>query len=147
MHIVRQDLLTFKEGIIAHGCNAQGVFNSGIAKQIRQRYHMAYSDYLYRYKVFGLQLGDVVFSQVSSKLTIASCVTQEYYGRDPDVVYVDYEAVGNCLKVVVDRAIKDQAPLAFPYIGGGLGNGDRDVLMAIFRSATENYEQSFLYID
>ena len=39
MKIVVSDLLDIEQGMIVHGCNAQGVMGAGVADQIRRKYY------------------------------------------------------------------------------------------------------------
>lgn len=138
-------MLTVKQGdlfsglvgrcIIAHGCNAQGVMGSGFALSVRGRYQRAYDRYMGR--AANLKLGQVIpsFGREDEHIII-NCITQEFYGRDAKKVYVDYEAVRECMWKVAQTA-KDfnNLPVHIPMIGGGLANGDHNILMAIFEDA------------
>lgn len=123
------NVLTIPSGIIVHGCNAQGVMRSGIANSIRETFPQAYQDYRGIYEERGLRVGQVIFSVVGrdeagapSKI-IAHAITQEFYGRDPNVVYVDYEGLGRCFMVVRMKALETGLAVHFPLIGCGLANG------------------------
>lgn len=124
MQRVQGNILDAKVGILVHGVNMQGKFNAGLAKQIRQMYPKAYQDYMRHYEHSALRLGDVIFTPVRPGLMIASAVTQEFYGRDPNYVYVNYHAVLECFKQVGPVAIMTSLPVIHPRIGVGLANGD-----------------------
>lgn len=130
------------EGHIVHGCNAQGVMGSGVAKIVRDKYPEAYRTYVQKYCDTGLRLGDVVSVKVGDNLVIHNAITQEFYGTDKRHVY--YPAVYNTLRMVADQA-KEQnliqcSDVHFPLIGGGLAGGDKDLLMDLYRRV-------FLWVD
>lgn len=124
--------------IIVHGCNAQGVMASGIAKIIREKYPEVFEDYIDHKEFKGLNLGDCIVTHISRDLEIISIISQEYYGRDKQRVYVSYQAVESALKRVVRRCKALQAirnaeiEIHIPFIGGGRANGDRSYLLEAF---------------
>lgn len=128
------DILDIKRGIIVHGCNAQGVMASGVAKAIREEYPGVFRDYirLIRSNRNKKQLlGKVAETWVTRELCIANGITQLYYGRDPDIVYVDYSAVAEVFKRVSKTAVEKGLPIFFPLIGCGLANGSASKIMSI----------------
>ena len=145
-------MLTIKKGnlfehatrdcIIAHGCNAQGVMGSGVAKEIKQRFPEAYQVYQLQNKKGAMKLGTVTIATCANNIVVANCITQEFYGRDPRRVYVDYDAVTECMLQldVLPTLLKFDYPLHIPFIGGGLANGNRDILLEIFEKELANVE-------
>ncbi len=128
------DILQIRRGIIVHGCNAQGAMGSGIAKAIREEYPGVFKDYirLIRSNRDKEQLlGKVAETWVSDELCIASGITQLYYGRNPDIVYVNYSAVVEVFKHVSKTAVEKGLPIFFPLIGCGLANGSASKIMSI----------------
>jgi O-acetyl-ADP-ribose deacetylase (regulator of RNase III) len=128
--------------VIAHGCNAQGVMGSGFALQLKKLYPDAYSDYvLYcserRHNPEYL-LGTNVVTEIGD-VTVVSCITQKNYGRHPTQRYVSYDAVDKCLRDLVEVAKYRGKPIHMPFIGGGLANGNRDILLAIFKANLANH--------
>ena len=93
------DLFQTEIQTIVHGCNAQGVMNSGIAKIIREKYPKAYERYVNEHKANGLKLGKLVVVPCGDKVKdfdnykiIVNAITQEFFGRENDR-YVSYDAV------------------------------------------------------
>lgn len=144
------DLLEAPEIVLAHGCNAQGVMGSGVAKAIRARYPSAYAAYRAQYENhnLGLNLGDVIWVSQSDGKTIANCITQERYGKDGRR-YVDYDAVRLCMREInaVGFALQQQKRnwwdevdsffrFAMPKIGAGLGGGNWDEIAKIVEEET-----------
>jgi hypothetical protein len=139
--------------IVVHGCNAQGVMGSGIAKTIRDMYPEVYEDYKEHEEVRGLYLGDIIQTLIHPKLRIASIITQEYYGRDFSVVYVNYWAIKDALTRLV-RHFKTKNEIQgtnieihLPFIGGGLANGDRAVLLEIFEEVFKDFDATLFVLD
>lgn len=79
-----------------------------------------------KYETEGLCVGDVVFSQphADHEFWIANAITQKFYGREPHVKYVDYDAVGLCFKKIAQLAKDKDLEVHYPQIGAGLAHGD-----------------------
>lgn len=125
---VTGNILTVANGIIVHGCNAQGKMNSGMAKGIRDTYPGAYQSYMAEFNKNGLSLGGVTFYRHppgadGSQVVIANAITQKYYGRNKDIRYVDYPAITVCFNEIARVAKSLGLPVHFPLIGCGLANG------------------------
>lgn len=119
-----------------HGCNAQGVMGSGVAKQLRAKYPYIYMDYQESLCVMRISkynpLGQVVFSWVGPDLYVANAITQEFYGSDGRQ-YVDYLALEQALDKTVEFANRKNLPVHVPYlIGAGLGGGSEKIILDIF---------------
>ena len=118
---------------IAHGCNAQGVMGSGVAKIVKEQYFDAYKFYAEQYDEHGLKLGDVQFVPANGKV-IVNAITQNLYGKDGRR-FVNYEAVAECMHTV-NRVLMQSGEIhiAMPQIGAGLGGGDWQVIAHIIQS-------------
>jgi O-acetyl-ADP-ribose deacetylase (regulator of RNase III) len=125
------DLLAIGRGIIVHGCNARGRMGSGIALSIKHTFPLAYQAYQQQYRQSGLHLGDISVARVGDQKYVVNAVTQEEYGRDPDRVYVDYDAVRQCFTKVNVLARELGLPVHFPLIGCGLAHGDWHIVSRI----------------
>jgi len=141
-HRYNSDITKVTSGIIVHGCNAQGVMGSGVAKQLRAKYPEIFLDYLDLLNTFkeskDSPMGKTMVSLVSKDLYIANAVTQEFYGRDGKQ-YVDYEALSTCLTSVADLAQQWKMPVHIPYlIGAGLGGGDEKIILEIVEKTMYN---------
>jgi O-acetyl-ADP-ribose deacetylase (regulator of RNase III) len=89
MKYVTGDLMTCSEEYLVHGCNAQGVMGSGVARLIRDKWPKAFRYYRDAYDRGDLKLGTTVWVNVRDKVVI-NAITQDRYGTDR--VHVDYEA-------------------------------------------------------
>jgi O-acetyl-ADP-ribose deacetylase (regulator of RNase III) len=136
---VTGDLLEATQKVIVHGCNAQGVMGSGVARLIRARYPNVYEIYALKHKVFGLELGDIVPVATTDGRIIVNAITQEYFGGDGKR-YVDYDAIETCIKKI-DNRVQDWGvvEVAMPRIGAGLGGGDWDTIEAILHRSSKNF--------
>lgn len=143
IHHDPSNIVRAREGIIVHGCNAQGVMGSGVAKQLRAKY----PDIFYRYCEHLNEhldedvnpLGSVCFVPVTTTLVIANAITQEFYGRDGKR-YVSYDALRDCLKIIAEYIVYD-TPIHIPYlIGAGLGGGDEQTILQIIEAELLDYE-------
>lgn len=127
------NILDVTGGIIVQQVNCQGVMGAGLAKQIRQKYPRVYEHYS---GVCGMAdsplLGVVCYVRVSPTLLIASVFGQEFYGRNPNIVYTNYDALRTGLAdvAVVAKALGSQV-YAPHGIGCGLANGDWNVVLSI----------------
>jgi len=121
-------LVHVKHGIIVHGCNSKGKMASGFAKFLRAKYPGAYDVYMREFNLRGLPLGGVSYYHHpreldGSEIVVANAITQENYGRDKDVLYVDYPSISTCFANVATKATELKLPVHFPLIGCGLANG------------------------
>ena len=136
---VNGDLFATEILHILHGCNAQGVMGSGVAKVIKEQYFDAFAFYAKQYDDHGLKLGDVQFVPANGKV-IVNAITQENFGRDGKR-YVSYDAVAAAMKTV-NRVLKlsGYSELAMPKIGAGLGGGDWDTIARIIEQEMVDVE-------
>lgn len=137
-------VMSVNEGIFVHGCNAQGVMGSGVAALVKTQWPSAYEAYIQAYqRPNKLSLGEVIAissvevskhsqleysifkscPKLNGNLIVANAITQQYYGRNKNIRYVDYDAVFECFTKLRDIALATKLPLHFPLIGCGLANG------------------------
>lgn len=122
-----------RDCVIIHGCNAQGVMGSGVAKIVRDLYPHAYLAYKQAHRRYGLKVGQVVVSpQVLNGPIIANAITQEFYGRDGKQ-YASYDGVIVALQQIADN-FGNEKEIHLPLIGGGLGGLEQRRLIAIFQA-------------
>lgn len=132
------DLFTTPHPYIAHGCNAQGVMNSGVAKTVRTLYPEAYKSYIQFIKNAHQPLG-MCNSLITKdgRRAIGNLITQEFYGKDGKR-YASVDAIYNSMEIFIVECKsyrdwfldKDSViTIAIPKIGCGLGGlkWDKDV--------------------
>lgn len=137
------DLLRVKAGHVVHGCNAQGVMGSGVAKAIRAIYPEVYADYRREYETNGLTLGVAYPFTVSSALKVWNAITQDQFGTDRR--QVNYDAIATCFKQINDyiavghEGMADLQPneIHIPMIGAGLGGGNWNIIKTIIEETVD----------
>ena len=145
---VHGDLLRVKRGIIVHGANAQGAMNAGFAKSLRTKHPEIFTDYRDMYLHLGPKqmLGKTVITQVGVDLFVATGITQEFYGRDPDYQYSNIHAIRSVFECVNQFAIDKNLPVFYPQIGAGLGNGNWDAIEEIIFETMSPQVEHCLYL-
>ena len=128
------NLLNVVDGVIIHGCNAQGVMGSGVALAIKTKYPDAYRAYKDFEAKHGLKLASVSIRRVDTKLHIANAITQEFYGTDPVIQYASYGAIHLAFEKL-HKHFPAEVPFHFPKIGAGRGNGDWLVISQLIELA------------
>lgn len=128
------DLFSTDVKTIVHGCNAQGVMGSGVAKIVRDDFPKAYDRYVNEYKLHNhLALGSIIVVPCDEKI-IVNAITQEYFGRDGER-YVSYDAVDDVMKKLnTFNDVYGTTEIAMPQIGAGLGGGSWEVIAAIIEN-------------
>lgn len=124
--------------ILIHGCNCAGKYNSGVAKSIRETFPIAYESYneFFTKSKGDVQIGDMNFVKIGETGIILNAFTQETYGRDKNIVYVDYIALKHILLQVA--ALFPNYTIILPRIGAGLGNGDWNIISKIIEESLKN---------
>lgn len=151
---VTGDMLEGPEHMIAHGCNAQGVMGSGVAKAIRDRYALAFTQYRTVYEKTGLSVGDVITVMCPGRV-VFDAITQEFYGRNPNRVYVSYDGLRQAFFAINDSEIVrrrsdvmgEPEPIAMPLIGAGLANGKWSIISQIIEDESINFQPVVYLLD
>ena len=131
------DSFLYPNSCVVHGCNAQGVMGSGVARIVRNDFPAAYYEYVRKHEETGLALGEIIPVSVLPGRYVINAITQEFYGGPP-TRYVDYDAVRTAFRAV--RAFAAQTNLEtinYPMIGAGLGGGDWGTIAAIIDEELE----------
>lgn len=130
------NLLDVTKGHIVHGCNAQGVMGSGVARAIRDKYPACYEMYLKEYNDVGLTLGDALPWSETDDFVIWNAITQEGFGNPGR--NCSYDAIESCFGLInrcvaMDQAGEKRAPgeIHIPMIGAGLGGGNWEIIREI----------------
>ncbi len=124
------DLTKTTRGVVAHGCNCQGVMGSGVAKAIRATWPIAYERYksvadgYKQAKQSPLGLACIVNvgddDAPINSLFVSNMFTQEFYGGDGRR-YADPAAIETALRATLVFCNGADLPLYMPKIGCGLG--------------------------
>ena len=147
------DLMAASERFIVHGCNAQGVMGSGVAKLIRDKYPQAYNEYVDVHRTSGLLLGQTIWVNTHPH-TIINAITQQNYGRDENVVYVSYDAIAAVFRQInatagmpPSDAFGEVDAVALPLIGAGLANGRWSIISKIIEEEATNFQPVVYLVD
>jgi O-acetyl-ADP-ribose deacetylase (regulator of RNase III) len=140
------DLLAAEEHFIVQGCNAQGVMGSGVAKLIRDKDENVFLEYRKVYEQQGqkLNLGQTIWVESKSHVFV-NAITQEFYGRDPNVVYVSYDGMRKAMSEI--NLVAGFASVAMPLIGAGLANGRWSIISQIIEEELTNVQPVVYLID
>lgn len=128
INIVEGNLLDAKEDIIVHQVNCMGVMGSGIAKQIKEKWFKAFTDY--KRFTMGLEgdrrlLGRVLFVKIEEdKKIIANLFGQLNYGNQK-MRYTSYDALAEGLSFIATSARNYKMSVAFP-VGMSSDRGGAD---------------------
>lgn len=140
MEIVNGNILNIHTGILCHQVNAQGKMGAGLALAIRNKWPVAYTDYLRA----RLRLGQTAFSKISDRMFVAHmCGQNKYWPRGQ--VHTNYDALAQCMITVVGFYQKNRPALAqdqefawkiyLPYgIGCGLAGGDWKIVSEMIKN-------------
>jgi O-acetyl-ADP-ribose deacetylase (regulator of RNase III) len=138
---LKQDLLSVNKGVIIHGVNTLGLFNAGIAKQIRYKYPSVYLDYMDNYSKYSL--GDIHISVADENkyLNVIHAFNQSSIGRDPSRRYISYDAVFESFtKINTLCHVGNINTVYFPMIGSGLANGKWSIIEKIIETTLSKVE-------
>lgn len=145
--IIKGDLLDVKYGIIGHSCNCQGAFNSGVAKQVREKYPIAFREYMELVNEYNKDedfrkdlLGRVNGVSIGDGLYVANMFGQFNYGYDGKK-YTSEEALFSCFKTVRKVAENAGLPVYLPYLVGCYrGGADWELVEDYLLTAFDGYE-------
>lgn len=132
----------FKESeidVLIHGCNAQGVMGSGIARQIKAEFPLAFNVYKRIERNQGLYLGDYSTAKIDDGYII-NFITQDHY-LPRDFCHFNYKAFETGLKEI-DRIFAG-VKIGMPKIGAGLAGGDWVKIEAIIN---EVFGERIVYV-
>lgn len=145
---IKGDIFNSKCNIIGHGVNCQGVFNAGIAQQIRKKYPEAFVEYMSKYAIEGWKPGDVQIVRIKQDINkfVANIASQFYFGRKGK--YALEYALEDGLNKVSSYCQNRGLSACFPLIGSGLGGLDpfvcREIFEKIFKKSLVRTEIYYL---
>jgi O-acetyl-ADP-ribose deacetylase (regulator of RNase III) len=147
INLVKGDLFDSGADIIAHGCNCQGGFGSGVAKIVATKYPKARARYLEKHANEGWELGEVQFVKLSSgEHYIANCATQDAY-LPRGICHADYDGIRIAMMTVKEFAKDKGLSIALPKIGAGLAGGDWNTIETILKEVFSDYDATVYYLE
>lgn len=140
IEIINGDLLSTDCNMIVHCCNNKGVMRSGVAKQIKNKYPVAYDAYRSNYEKYGLNLGEVIIVMINDNQYICNLIGQDGYGYDFKQ-YIDYKSFKMGLYRIRDFMIKNGfKTIALPYnIGCYRAGGKWEIVNGIIEEVFSDF--------
>jgi O-acetyl-ADP-ribose deacetylase (regulator of RNase III) len=152
---IKKDVTAVEHGIVAHGCNCQGVMGSGVALAIKHKWPAIFTPYVDMCRTHNKSadlLGIVLYDRVERnespprEVIVANIFTQQYYGRS-GIAYANLEAVATGLDHVMQTALERCLPVYMPRIGCGLGGLDWDTQVGpIVKKLVSDYPSVEVYV-
>ena len=129
---------------IFHGCNCFHTMGSGIARQIKKEFPVAYTADLTTEHADPNKIGTVSVAETNDGLLVVNCYTQYKYGTHQK------HFVESALQVILDKIVitidegkpPSRLHYGFPLIGCGLAGGDSKVVIDMlerFAECVKNY--------
>lgn len=151
VNYVKGNLLESNCDYICHQVNCQGVMNSGIAKQIRERWNNVFVSYRKRcdwYKSRDVsplgRIWGVPINVNNIDRYIVNMFSQDSYGYDGSC-FTSYDAFAHCLEVMKIWVPRDKT-IGFPKnIGCGLGGGNWKVISALIEEILGETHEVYIY--
>ena len=141
-------LLALERGeldVVAHGCNCQGGFGSGVAGQIARRWPHVREAYLTLHKSGGTLLGFFQPVQISANQYIVNCGTQDNY-LPRGVQHADYDAINDVMESLSLYTKHKLTRVGIPKIGAGLAGGKwEEIEEIILRHFTDQDLTVYVY--
>ena len=138
---------------ICQQVNCMGKMNSGIAKQIREKWPVVYQNYMAKcnfshpsgYIRPELLLGDIQivglwddYNETKFHQSVINMYSQLNYGYDGRR-YTSYDAFWNCVNLI-KQSVPTDKKISFPYnIGCGLGGANWNVILAMIDTVLTDY--------
>ena len=148
--IVDGNIFDSSAHIICHQCNCQGVMGSGVAAEVKKRYHHVFKAYRDDYNNGLLKLGYVCFATAKQDQVIANMCGQDKFGYDGSV-YTNYDKLQICLDKVKEYATfsYDVKPvIAFPYkMSCHRGGGDWNVVYKMIEDTFDDFDVEIWRLD
>ena len=155
VQFVKGNLLESNCDYICHQVNCQGKMNSGIAKQIREKWPIVYKNYMEKYNILngvsGALLGDIQivglwedYYATDFHQSVINMFSQEHYGYDGRR-YTSYDAFWNCLNLI-KRTIPKGKTIGFPKkIGCDRGGANWPVILEMITEVLGVEYKVFIY--
>lgn len=151
IRIINGDLLNSNAHIIAHQVNCSNAMNSGVAKQIRQKYPYVFNAYRSRCELYkdnrkGL-LGMCQVITVSENQSIANLFGQLGYGYDGKQ-YTNLDALKKAMLELRDIYLPQDETVAFPYgLGSVRGGAKWEDVYEIIEEVFNGYDVEIWRLD
>ena len=147
---IKCDIFESGADFICHQVNCQGAMNSGVAKQVREKYPKVYNEYkrwcdcMPRTELLGImQFVNTKKTYSTTFKGVVNLFAQSHYGYDGKC-YTNYDALRSALTQFKSHLIKP-VTIAIPFkLGCCRGGGQWDIVYDIIKSIFENTEHEVL---
>lgn len=131
------DITKSDANYICHQVNCQGAMGSGVAKAIKDKWPVVYTDYRRFYESNKSLLNEIQIVAVSTEQSVINMFAQEYYGYDRNQ-YTSYDAFWKCLNKIKNTVPKG-SKIAFPSkIGCCRGGANWKVILTMISEVLES---------
>lgn len=173
MHLVKGSLLDSNVDYICHQVNCQGKMNSGIAKAIREKWPIVYTNYMAKFEamresivkmcgcftemansmnISEFMLGDIQivglwedYETDVKHQSVINMFAQQHYGYDGRR-YTSYDAFWKCLGAIKDIVPKGSS-IGFPdHIGSCRGGANWEVIKTMIEQVLGEDYEVFIYV-
>lgn len=153
--VIDGDLLSSNADVIAHQVNCQGAFNSGVAKQVREKYSEVFRAYKNRCGIYSkckeTLLGDCQIVETYDGKRIANLFGQLGYGYDGKQ-YTDLYALKRAMLNLRSRLYLSIEPekmtVAFPWgLGSVRGGANWEDVYTIIEEVFEDFDVEIWRLD
>lgn len=149
--IIEGDLLKATEDVIAHQVNCQGVMGSGVALAIKNKWNIAYLEYMRLFREqdennstffnFSVFLGKCQIVRVDNNKYIANLFGQNEYGYAGSKQYTNLNALKEALLTLKTTCKDHNKSIALPYkIGSDRGGADWNEVYKMIDEVFSDYE-------
>ena len=157
VQFVKGNLLESNCDYICHQVNCMGKMNSGIAKQIREKWPIVYKNYMEKYNILNgvssALLGDIQivglwedYYTTDFHQSVINMFSQEHYGYDGRR-YTSYDAFWNCLNLIKQTVPKGKI-IGFPKkIGCDRGGANWPVILKMITEVLTEYKVFIYYLE
>lgn len=131
--IVEKDITNSEATLILHQTNCQYTMNSGVAKAIKNKWPIVYSEYM---SLKSQDLGNIQIVKIEPGKYVVNMFAQKYYGYD-GIRYTSYDALDKCLQAVAKFCCEEEIDsVAIPYyMSCDRGGASWDVVLALIENA------------
>lgn len=137
LKFVLGDITKSDANYICHQVNCQGAMGSGVAKAIKDKWPVVYTDYRRFYESNKPLLNEIQTVAVSTEQSVINMFAQEYYGYDRNQ-YTSYDAFWKCLNKIKNTVPKG-SKIAFPSkIGCCRGGANWKVILTMISEVLES---------
>jgi O-acetyl-ADP-ribose deacetylase (regulator of RNase III) len=128
--------------VIIHGCNCFHAMNSGIAKQIKAEFPLAFKADKTTTKGDRGKLGTYSVAEEHGVIVVNAYTQHTWWNRSER--QVDYEALQKVFQRIAESGQFKGCKIGYPMIGAGLAGGDWEVINSIICEELRNHNHTLV---